>query len=124
MNADALVELLAASTELTSLLAEYPEGTPAIYQIISPEEEIFPRLAVYEDDRSYTDYWDDEPHSETVRFQIDIFAQDNLLHKINTALGRVLRANGFARDSQAQDDYIEDVDVYIKSVFCSRTDKI
>lgn len=122
MDADTLVGLLSASPELTGLLAEYPAKTPAIYQIVSPEEEVFPRLAVYEDDRTYTNFWDDEPHSETVRFQIDIFAQENRLHEINTTLAKVLRTNGFDRDSQAQDDYVEDLDVYIKSVFCSRTD--
>ena len=54
MDASTLVDELLESDELTALLATDPYGNPAIYQILSPEAEVFPRLAVFESDREYT----------------------------------------------------------------------
>ena len=67
MDASTLVDELLESEELTALLATDPYGNPAIYQILSPEAEVFPRLAVFEADREYTRFADDQPLEEEIR---------------------------------------------------------
>ena len=90
-------------------------GNPAIYQILSPEAEVFPRLAVFESDREYTRFADDQPLEEEITFRIDIYARENLLYPINAALHKTMRANGYQRFGQVQDDYLQDMDIYVKS---------
>lgn len=115
MNASELVEKLLANGQLISLLASDPYGNPAIYQILSPEAEVFPRLALFEAMREYTLFADDIPIEERVQFRVDIYARDNVLYPINAALHAALRAEGLHRVSEVQDAYIEEVDVYVKS---------
>ena len=91
MDASTLVDELLASEELTALLATDPYGNPAIYQILSPEAEVFPRLAVFESDREYTRFADDQPLEEEITFRIDIYARENLLYPINAALHNAMR---------------------------------
>lgn len=116
LDASTLVDELLESAELTALLATDPYGNAAIYQILSPEADVFPRLAVFESDREYTRFADDQPLEEEITFRIDIYARENLLFPINTALHNAMRANGYRRYGQAQDDYLEDLDMYVKSV--------
>ena len=115
MDASALVDELLESDELTALLATDPYGNPAIYQILSPEAEVFPRLAVFESDREYTRFADDQPLEEEITFRIDIYARENLLYPINAALHKTMRRNGYQRYGQVQDDYLQDMDIYVKS---------
>lgn len=96
-------------------MAVDPTGQPAIYQILSPEAETFPRIAVFEDDREYTRYADDTPIEERVRFRVDMYARENILFPLNNALHEAMRGLGFRRTGQVEDAYIEDVDVYVKS---------
>ena len=107
MDASTLVDELLESEELTALLATDPYGNPAIYQILSPEAEVFPRLAVFESD--------DQPLEEEITFRIDIYARENLLYPINAALHKTMRRNGYQRYGQVQDDYLQDMDIYVKS---------
>ena len=115
MDASTLVDLLLENQQLISFLATGPDGQPAIYQIIAPEANVFPRLAVFEDSREYTEFADDEPIEEVVRFRIDIFTAENTLNEISSALHRVLREHRFARVNPLPDDYLPDADVFVKS---------
>ena len=116
MNASDLIDELLQSEPLVALLAVDPYGNPAIYQILSPEAETFPRIAVFEDDREYTRFADDTPIEESVRFRIDLYARENILVPLNSALHEAMRALGFRRAGQAEDGYIEEIGVYVKSV--------
>jgi len=98
------------------LLATDPYGNPALYQILSPEAEVFPRVALFENDREYTRYADDTPIEERVEFRIDLYARENILHTLNTALHEAMRQLGFRRAGQAEDGYIDTMDIYVKSV--------
>lgn len=108
--------MLLKNERLVSFLALGPHGLPAIYQILAPEADIFPRMAVFEDDREYTRYADDTPIEERVRFRIDMYSHDNILAPLNTALHETMRGLGFRRAAQAEDGYIDEVGVYVKSV--------
>ena len=124
MDTSMLVDELLESPELTALLATDPYGHPAIYQILSPESEVFPRLAVFEADREYTRFADDLPVEEQITFRIDIYARENLLHPINAALHQTMRLNGYQRYGQVQDDYIREMDIYVKSVTYTIKDRL
>ena len=116
LDASTLVDNLLACTELAALLATDPYGHPAIYQILAPEAEVFPRLAVFESGREYTRFADDLPLEEAVTFRIDLYARENTLYQINYALHNTMRLLGFRRDAQVQDDYLPEIDIYVKSV--------
>ena len=73
------------------------------------------RLAVFESDREYTRFADDQPLEEEITFRIDIYARENLLYPINAALHKTMRRNGYQRYGQVQDDYLQDMDIYVKS---------
>ena len=64
LDASTLVSRLLENQRLSSLLAVDPYGNQAIYQILSPEADVFPRIIVLEDDREYTRYADDVPLEE------------------------------------------------------------
>ena len=116
MDCSELVDLLLADERLTALLPSDPTGHKAIYQILSPQAELFPRLAVFEAAREYTAWADDAPTQERTAFRIDIYARENVLRSVNAALHRYLSDNGFRRLSQAADDYLPDEAIYVKSV--------
>lgn len=107
--------MLLKNEQLVSLLALGPHGIPAVYQILAPEADIFPRMAVFEDDREYTRFADDVPIQERVRFRIDMYAKQNILAPLNSALHEAMRGLGFRRAAQAEDGYIDDVGVYVIS---------
>ncbi len=115
LNASALVDELLQSERLVSLLSVGPDGQPAIYQILSPEAEVFPRIAVFEDDREYTRFADDLPMEELIRFRVDIYARENVLHPLNSVLHEAMRGLGFRRAAQTEDGYIDSADVFVKS---------
>lgn len=115
MNASSLVNELLKDERLVSFLAVGPDNQPAIYQILSPEAELFPRIAVFEDDREYTLFADDLPIEELVRFRIDLYARENVLYPLNSILHEAMRRLGFRRSAQAEDGYIDEADVYAKS---------
>lgn len=115
LDASILVGKLLENQRLVSLLAVDPYGNPAIYQLLSPEAEVFPRLIVLEDDREYTRFADDVPLEERIRFRLDIYARENILCPINSALHDAMRKLGFKRDSQVEDGYLPELDVYVKS---------
>ena len=115
MDASSLVNELLKDERLVSRLAVGPDNKPAIYQILSPEAELFPRIAVFEDDREYTLFADDMPIEELVRFRIDLYARENVLYPLNAILHEAMRRLGFRRSAQAEDGYIDEVDVYAKS---------
>lgn len=76
---------------------------------------MFPRVAVFENGREYTTFADDAPIEERIEFRIDLYARENILHTLNTALHEAMRQLGFRRAAQAEDGYIEDMDIYVKS---------
>ena len=115
LDASILVGKLLENQRLVSLLAVDPYGNPAIYQLLSPEADVFPRLIVLEDDREYTRFADDVPLEERIRFRLDIYARENILYPINSALHDAIRQLGFKRDGQVEDGYLPDLDVYVKS---------
>jgi hypothetical protein len=115
LDASTLVSKLLENQRLVSLLAVDPYGNPAIYQLLSPEAEIFPRLIVLEDDREYTRFADDVPLEERIRFRLDIYARENILHQVNSALHGAMRQLGFRRAGQVEDGYLPDLDIYVKS---------
>ena len=115
MNASDLIDLLLDNERLVSLLATDPLGNPALYQILSPEAEVFPRIALFENDREYTRFADDTPIEERIEFRVDMYARENILHAINSALHEAMRQLGFRRAGQVEDAYIEDLDVFVKS---------
>ena len=92
-----------------------PHGNPALYQILSPEAEVFPRIALYEYDRDYTRFADDIPIEESVEFRIDMYARENILRDLNAALHDAMRQLGFRRAGQVEDGFIEELDIYVKS---------
>ncbi len=98
------------------MLATDPYGNPALYQILSPEAEVFPRAALFENDRAYTRYADDVPTCERVEFRIDLYARENILYTLNTALHEAMRGLGFRRVGQVEDGYIGEMDIFVKSV--------
>lgn len=115
MDASTLVDDLLMSERLLSLLAVDPHGGPAIYQILSPDADTFPRLTVFEDDREYTRFADDVPIEERVRFRLDLYAKENILLPLNAALHDAMRRLGFRRAAQAEDGYLDELGVYVKS---------
>ena len=115
MNASELVDRLLEHGRLVSLLATDASGTPAIYQILSPEAEVFPRLAVYEADRVDTLFADDTPLQQLVTFRVDLYARENILFPLNAALHDAMRSIGCRRMANVQDDYLPDMDIYVKS---------
>ena len=58
----------------------------------------------------------DLPLEEAVTFRIDLYARENVLYQVNTALHNAMRLLGFRRDAQVQDDYLPEIDIYVKSV--------
>ena len=115
LDASALIDELLLSERLVSLLAVDPYGTPALYQILSPEAEVFPRIAIFENDREYTAFADDVPIEERVEFRVDMYARENILAPLNSALHEAMRQLGFRRSAQVEDGYIEELDIYVKS---------
>lgn len=116
MDCSALVDLLLVDGRLTALLPTDPTGHKAVYQILSPQAELFPRLAIFEAAREYTAWADDAPTLERTAYRIDIYARENALRDVTAALHRCLSENGFRRLSQAADDYLPDEAIYVKSV--------
>lgn len=115
MDASTLIDELLHHERLVSLLAVDPYGNPAIYQILSPEAEVFPRIAVSESDREYTAFTDDVPMEERVEFRVDMYARENILAPLNSALHEAMRQHGFRRAAQAEDGYIDGLDIFVKS---------
>lgn len=124
MNASTLIDRLLECGQLVSLLAVDPFDSPALYQILSPEADVFPRIAVFENDREYTRFADDTPIEERVEFRVDMYARENILHPLNSALHDAMRQLGFRRAAQVQDDYIPDVDIYVKSATYEITEQL
>ncbi|MPN46186.1 hypothetical protein SDC9_193769 [bioreactor metagenome] len=116
MDCSTLVDLLLANGSLTALPPADPTGHKAVYQILSPQAELFPRLAVFETAREYTAWADDTPILERTAFRVDIYARENVLRGVNAALHRCLSGNGFRRLAQVADDYLPDEAIYVKSV--------
>ena len=115
LDASTLVSGLLENQRLVSLLAIDPYGNPAIYQLLSPEADLFPRIIVLEDDREYTRFADDVPLEERIRFRLDIYSRENILHPVNSSLHEAMRQMGFKRAGQVEDGYLPDLDVYVKS---------
>ena len=68
-----------------------------------------------EDDREYTQFADDAPIEERIRFKLDIYARENVLHPVNSAMHEAMRQMGFRRAGQVEDGYLPDLDIYVKS---------
>ena len=115
MDASTLIDELLQHERLISLLAVDPHGNPAIYQILSPEAEVFPRIAIFENDREYAAFADDAPIEERIEFRVDMYARETILAPLNSALHEAMRQLGFRRSAQAEDGYIEELDIYLKS---------
>ena len=115
VNASTLISALLQCERLVAHLAVDPYGTPAIYQILSPDADTFPRAAVFEDDREYTRFADDVPLEERVRFRIDLYARENILAPLNAALHEAMCGLGFRRAGQVEDGYLDEAGVYVKS---------
>ena len=109
-------DLLLADGHLTALLPSDPTGHKAIYQILSPQAELFPRLAIFEAAREYTAWADDAPTLERTAYRIDIYARENVLRGVNAALHKCLSSHDFRRLAQTADDYLPDETIYVKSV--------
>jgi len=116
MDCNELVDGLLQNEALVSLFPTDATGHPAIYQILSPQAELFPRVAVFETTRAYTAWADDAPIQERSEYRLDLYARENALREINSALHAALRGLGFRRLSQVQDDYLPDEAIYVKSV--------
>ena len=116
MDCSILVNLLVADAALNALLPTDATGHKAVYQILSPQAELFPRIAVFETAREYTAWADDAPTLERTAYRIDIYARENVLRVIHIAVHGCLRENGFCRLAQAADDYLPDEAVYVKSL--------
>jgi len=116
MDCNELVDGLLQNEALVSLFPTDATGHPAIYQILSPQAELFPRVAVFETTRAYTAWADDAPIQERSEYRLDLYARENALREINSALHAALRGLGFRRLSQVQDDYLPDEGIYVKSV--------
>lgn len=117
MNCSILVDRLLENEQLVSFFPLDQTGHPAIYQILSPEAELFPRLAIFEVNREFFGFADDKPTGEQTEFRFDIYARDNSLYAIQTALHKALTAIGLERLSQVQDDYLPEQQIFVKSVF-------
>ncbi len=125
MNAAELVDILCADTTLSDMMAQDPHNhQPAIYQVLSSEPDVSPRIAVFESSREYTQYMDDVPFEERVSFELIIYARQNVLYAVNSALHSVMRRNGFVREENDTDDYLLENDLYIKSVTYSKYEAI
>ena len=85
---------------------------------------MFPRVALFENDREYTKFADDTPIEERVEFRIDMYARENILHALNTALHEAMRQLGFRRAVQVEDSYIEELDVFVKSATYEITEQL
>lgn len=116
MDCAGIVDRLLTNERLVSLLPKDQTGHPAVYQIIAPESELFPRIAVFESERQYTRFVDDLPFEERTAFRVDIYARENVLREIAALLLSVLTVDGFRRYATIQDDYLPDQGVYVKSV--------
>ena len=114
MNAGNVVDILALDAGLVKLLATGADNEPAIYQIIAPEGEPLPRIAILEHSRDFSRWADDQPIEETVRFRIEIYSREDVLNEVTRELHGVLRVNGFVRVESMPDEYLEDVDVFAK----------
>jgi len=116
MDCSQLVDGLLQSEALVSLFPTDTTGHPAIYQMLSPQAELFPRVAVFETTRAYTAWADDAPIRERSEYRLDLYARENVLREMSAALHATLRGLGFRRLSQVQDDYLPDEGIYVKSV--------
>ena len=116
MDCSTLVDILATDNALVSMLPNDQTGHVAIYQILSPQAELFPRLSVFETGRKHTAWADDAPTLEHTAYRIDIYARENVLRGVNAALHHCLNGNGFHRLAQIADDYLPDEAIYVKSV--------
>ena len=67
---------------------------------------------------------DDQPLEEEITFRIDIYARENLLYPINAALHKTIRRNGYQRYGQVQDDYLQDMNIYVKSATYTIKDQL
>ena len=67
--------------------------------------------------REFFGFADDKPTGEQAEFRFDIYARDNSLYAIQTALHKALTAIGLERLSQVQDDYLPEQQIFVKSVF-------
>lgn len=116
MDCSGIVDLLLQNERLTGLLPKDKSGHSAIYQIIAPEAELFPRIAVFEAARQYTRFADDMPLEERTEFRLDIYVRENILRELSAELLMALTVEGFRRYATVQDDYLPELEVYVKSV--------
>ena len=116
MDCSKVVDLLLQNLQLIAMLPVDKTGHPAIYQILSPESELFPRIAVFESARAYTAFADDAPIEERSEFRLDIYARENVLFEMSTLLLTALTVEGFTRYATIQDDYLPEQGIYVKSV--------
>ncbi len=116
MDCSTLVDMLVADEILVSMLPKDQTGHVAIYQILSPQAELFPRIAVFETAREYTAWADDTPIEEKTAYRIDIYVRENVLRGVNAALHECLSSHDFRRLAHASDDYLPDEAIYVKSV--------
>ena len=115
MNAKDVVDVLAANPHLVDALVRGPDGEPAIYQIIAPEGNVLPRIAVIEHSREFSRFADDQPREETVRFRMEIYSREDVLNDVSYKLHRALMTAGFVRVESLPDEYLEDIDVFAKT---------
>lgn len=108
MNASKLVERLKTYQSLTSLLGKDPGGEPAIYQILASQSSVWPRLEVFEENRRWTRFVDDEPAQETIRFRVDVYAKEQFLRPLDAEIWKAMALEGFRRASDEADDYWTD----------------
>ena len=92
MDCSQLVDGLLQNGALVSLFPTDATGHPAIYQILSPQAELVPRVAVFETTRAYTAWADDAPIRERSEYRLDLYASvTNLFNRVtfNTFVGNL-----------------------------------
>lgn len=90
-----LVDALRDDTAVVALLVRDRNGNPAVYQVLAPEEELYPRACVFETSREHDMWSDDIVVSETSSYRVDIWSREQNVQEISQAVRACLESNGF-----------------------------
>lgn len=110
---DDILNALKQNTSLVELLGTY-KGLPAIFNLNSPDDEIYPRITFFELNNVDQDYADNQPINSLIRFQIDIWSKGNPINLANE-INKTMESLGFVR-TFTTDLYESDLKVYHKPI--------
>lgn len=119
-----VVRALRGCEKVTSYLKPDKNGNLPIYQIVSPDANAYPHMAVFETSRSSSFYSDDVPTMDEIGFRINLYSLENNLHEISRAVRDCLRDAGFDNVNIGTDGWSIPLGLYTKTVSCSTWEQV